>query len=106
MFERSSFHKFAGFGIDESDNHAIGITDFANTTADGELYSQTGRVLSAKKVRRWLWERRKERKLNRQTAMLWTVYDTVNDRSVVGIGAVTSKEAADKLADIQEQVSG
>ena len=56
-----------------------------NTTPD--LLEFEGPTLHAKRVRRWLWERRKERQVTRRTATLWSIGK--DGMSYVGIGALT-----------------
>ena len=73
-----------------------------NLTPDQDVYSVKGHELTQRKVRGWLWEERRRRRLNRRTGMLWSVYDAVNDLSHVGVGAVTSVAVADRLERMRE----
>jgi len=62
---------------------------------------EKGKELSTKKVRRFLWENRKKRALQRKNAVLWSAYMEDEDVSYVGVGAVTSLKVAEKMnADV------
>lgn len=80
--------------------------DHVPLSQDDECLAIKGRALQAKKVRRWLFEKRKSRQVKRKTSTLWSVYDNVNDTSWVGLGALTKPEAAAKMEELQEQTDG
>ena len=56
-----------------------------------------GKELKSKKVRKFLWENRKKRALQRKNAVLWSAYIEDEDVSYVGVGAVTTKKIADRM---------
>lgn len=56
-----------------------------------------GRELTAKRVRKFLWEHRKKRALQRKKAVVWSAYVEEEDMSYVGVGALTSPEVAARM---------
>jgi len=76
-------------------SESIGI--LVNLSSDNFCLEVEGKELQSKKVRKFLWENRKKRALQRKNAVLWSAYIEEEDKSYVGVGAVTSKEAAERM---------
>lgn len=76
-------------------------TDMVNTCEDEDLLVVRGNSLSPKEVRRWLWEKRKKRSLRRPNAVIWSVYDEKEDRSIVGTGAIVSEPVAERYEGLK-----
>tara|TARA_R100000664_G_scaffold8566_1_gene14061 strand:+ start:12549 stop:12869 length:321 start_codon:yes stop_codon:yes gene_type:complete len=78
------------------DPHSMG--EIVNLSNEDFCLEVKGRELKAKKVRRFLWENRKKRALQRKNAVLWSAYMEDEDKSYVGVGALTTKRIADRMA--------
>ncbi len=75
--------------------HSIG--EVVNLSDDDFCLEIEGRELSAKKVRKFLWENRKKRALQRKKAVIWSAYIEDEDKSYVGVGALTSSKVASRM---------
>ena len=71
--------------------HIINLSD------DSTLFSLPGGELSPKKIRKFLWDNKKNRKFQRKNAIVWTSYDKENDTSYIGIGASTRPEVSSRF---------
>jgi len=77
------------------DPHSKGV--LVNLSGDDFCLEIEGRNITPKKVRQFLWEHRKKRALQRKHAAVWSSYLPDEDISYVGVGAVTSKEVAERM---------
>ena len=77
------------------DPHSKGI--LVNLSNDEFCLEEEGKELKVKKVRRFLWENRNKRALQRENAAIWSSYIPEEDKSYMGVGAVTSKEVARRM---------
>ena len=68
-----------------------------NLSNDSFCMAEKGKELSAKKVRKFLWENRKKRALQRKKAILWSAYLEDEDISYVGVGALTTPKIAERM---------
>ena len=68
-----------------------------NLSSDDFCLELEGKELQSKKVRRFLWENRKKRALQRKKAVVWSAYIEDEDKSYVGVGALTSSEIATRM---------
>ena len=68
-----------------------------NLSNDSTVVSLPGGELSPKKIRKFLWENKKDRKFQRKNAVIWTSYDKENDTSYIGIGASTRPEVSSRF---------
>jgi len=75
--------------------HSIG--ELVNLSDDDFCLEVEGRQLTAKSVRKFLWENRKKRALQRKKAVVWSAYIEDEDKSYVGVGALTSSEVAARM---------
>ena len=92
----SKQHKEAGISLHpifDSIDHA----HFINLSTEETISSHEGKELSPKKIRKYLWENKKDRKFQRKNAVLWTAYDSEEDISYIGIGASTHPEVSSRL---------
>ena len=71
--------------------------EMVNLSNDKFSLEVEGRKLTAKKVRKFLWEQRKSRALQRKNAILWSAYVEDEDKSYIGVGALTSPKVAARL---------
>jgi hypothetical protein len=78
------------------DPHSIG--ELVNLSNDDFCLEIEGKELKTKRVRKFLWENRKKRALQRRSAVIWSAYLQDEDKSYVGVGALTTKRVADKMA--------
>jgi len=76
--------------------HSIG--HMVNLSNDNFCLEVKGKEIRSKRVRKFLWENRKKRALQRRSAVLWSSYLEDDDISYVGVGALTTKKVADKMA--------
>ena len=72
--------------------------EMVNLSSDEFCLEIEGKELQTKKVRRFLWENRKKRALLRSKAVIWSAYIEEDDKTYVGVGALTSKRVMDKMA--------
>ena len=72
-----------------------------NTTPETDMLRVPGKELHPKPLRRYLWENRKDRRVSRDRAALWTLYDHTEDVSVFGVGAITSTRTAERCGEGQ-----
>ena len=79
------------------DPHSVKGEEIVNLSKENFILEIEGKELNEKKVRKFLWENRKKRALQRKNALLWSSYMEDEDKSYVGVGATTSKEVADRL---------
>ena len=79
------------------DPHSKGV--LVNLSDDEFCLELEGREIQAKKIRKFLWENRKKRALQREKAAIWSAYIEDEDKSYVGVGALTSPEVADRMAN-------
>jgi len=63
-----------------------------NLTPEDGVARFPGRLLSAKKLRKWLWDNRKDERLGDFTSVIWTLYDADGDVSVIGIARIHAPE--------------
>jgi len=75
--------------------HSTG--ELVNLSGDDFCLEVEGKKLTAKKVRKFLWENRKKRALQRKKAVVWSAYIEDEDKSYVGVGALTSSEIATRM---------
>lgn len=74
------------------ENHSI-----INLSNEETIVSFTGKDISPKKIRKFLWENKKDRRFQRETAILWTSYNEETDTSFLGVGANTKPEVSSRL---------
>lgn len=90
-------HKNKQSAVVKLDPHSKGeIVDLSNDELCMEI---EGKELHAKKVRKFLWERRKRRALQRKRGLIWSAYLEEEDKSYVGVGAMTTKEVAERISN-------
>ena len=75
--------------------HSTG--EVVNLSSDDFCLEVEGKKLTAKGVRKFLWEHRKKRALQRKKAVVWSAYIEDEDKSYVGVGALTSPEIATRM---------
>lgn len=75
--------------------HSIG--EVVNLSDDDFSFEVAGKELPIKGVRRFLWENRKKRALRRKKALLWSAYIEDEDKSYLGVGALTSPRVAARM---------
>ena len=75
--------------------HSTG--SLVNLSDDDFCLEVDGRKITAKRVRKFLWENRKKRALQRKKAVVWSAYIKEEDKSYVGVGALTSPEVATRM---------
>ena len=68
-----------------------------NLSTDDFCMKSEGKELNAKKVRKFLWENRKKRALNRKQGLIWSAYIEDEDQSYVGVGAITDPKVAERM---------
>ena len=73
--------------------------EMVNLSNDDFSLKIEGKKINAKKIRKFLWEQRKKRALQRKNAVLWSAYIKDEDKSYIGVGALTTKRVADKMAE-------
>mgnify|MGYP003657575698 CR=1 FL=1 len=78
------------------DPHSVG--EIVNLSDDSFCLEVKGKELKSKKVRKFLWDNRKKRALQRKNAVLWSAYLEDEDISYVGVGALTTKRVADRMS--------
>lgn len=91
----TELHKENGSSCLALDPHSKG--ELVNLSNDDMFMEIDGKELKVKRVRKFLWENRKKRALQRKNAVLWSSYMEDEDKSYFGVGALTSKNAADRL---------
>lgn len=70
----------------------------ALATPDEEILSTPGgQGFTPKQVRRWLWDRRRERVIGRDRFVVWGTYDEKTDKHYVGLADVTTAGAVERL---------
>jgi len=89
-------HKDKGSSIINLTPHSKG-GEVVNLSTDDFCLELTGKELSTKKVRRFLWENRKKRALNRKHGIIWSAYLEDEDKSYVGVGAITDPKVAARM---------
>jgi hypothetical protein len=72
-------------------------------TPDEHLLEVEGSSINAKSVRKWLWELRNQRCVQRKNAFLFASYDESDDISRVGLGAFTTADAAVRLTNMRKR---
>ena len=70
-------------------------------TPDPHCLEFEGDKFQPKAVRRWLWEQRNCRALTREGALLFASYDEAEDTTRVGVGALTTSDAAVRLEKLR-----
>jgi hypothetical protein len=92
------YHNELGCGVVSLAGEAVLQADgYVNMCQDEEMLTVPGKRISAKQVRTWAWTLRRSRKVQRERAVLWSVYDDATRTSYVGVGALTTKRAAARL---------
>ena len=81
------------------DPHSVGV--LVNLSDDDFCLTVEGKEIKPKKVRRFLWEQRKKRALNRSNAAIWSAYMEKEDKTYVGVGAITSQKVADRIQKLR-----
>tara|TARA_R100000458_G_C8169181_1_gene170306 strand:+ start:229 stop:564 length:336 start_codon:yes stop_codon:yes gene_type:complete len=94
-------HQEEGDGLVKLYPHSEGDS-IVNMSNENFILEVEGKELRPKKVRKFLWEQRKNRALKRKNAVLWSSYIEEEDKSYVGVGALTSPEAADRLKGFRD----
>ena len=92
-------HKENGSGCLALNPHSTG--ELVNLSHDDLCLEVKGKELKVKKVRKFLWEHRKKRALQRKNAVIWSAYMEDENKSYVGVGALTDKKIADRLEDFR-----
>ena len=82
-----------GSNVFESNNPLV------NTTLEEEILEQAGKEITPKKIRKFTWDRRKNRKLTRGSGVLWTYYDEETDTSYLGTGALVNPRILNKIKE-------
>ena len=63
--------------------------------SDEDSYMEIeGDKISPKQVRKYMWDNRKRRSFKRESAVVWTFFNSEENVSVIAVGAYTSKPAA------------
>jgi hypothetical protein len=86
------FHKEFKASIVCRDSNPIREGNLLNLTEEEEYFTQSGKEITPKKLRRWLWENRNARALTRDSLVLWSAYDHEKDVSIVGLGALVDDD--------------
>ena len=87
------------------EDHEAGIIRFSsdsfgemvNLSNENSSMEVEGKKITAKKVRKFLWEQRNQRALKRKNAVVWSAYVEDEDKSYIGVVALTSPEVAARL---------
>jgi hypothetical protein len=96
----AALHKqFRVAAVDRYGQNAVLVAEdsAAAIVALGEPEGVEGTELSPKFLRKFLWERRGERAVQRDRMVLWTSYDAETDTSFVGVGCLVDPDVARKL---------
>lgn len=67
-----------------------------NTSPRVQVQELVGNTLTPKKVRKFLWANRKSRQVRRPNAIVWSWYDSQEDKTFMGLGAVVEKKKIDR----------
>ena len=100
MFEKNK----AGLVI-INDNQDPGRQQPVQITPDPHTLTFEGMKMNPKMVRRWLWEQRNTRGVQREGNFIWGAYIEEEDKTMVGLGALTSPTAAVRLAKMREEAA-
>lgn len=91
-------HAIHGWSVvDWHGNEVTNLGIAVNTTRDLELLTRPGPLISAKDLRRYLFNLRKDRRCLRENGVIWTAYDKETDTSYAGLGALTRPNVIDRL---------
>ena len=88
-------HQQEGSSIVLFDPHSKGY--LVNLTEEDLYLEIDGKELQSKKVRKFLWENRKKRAFQRKRGLVWSAYIEDEDKSYVGVGALTTKKVAERM---------
>jgi hypothetical protein len=89
-------HGIKGSSIVMLDPHSI-EGEVVNLSTDDFCLEFEGKELSAKKVRKFLWEHRNKKALSRKHGIIWSAYLEKEDKSIVGVGAITDPKVAKRM---------
>tara|TARA_R100000655_G_scaffold59315_1_gene97761 strand:+ start:6375 stop:6743 length:369 start_codon:yes stop_codon:yes gene_type:complete len=89
----SDSHKESGISITPIYG-TIDYLHFINLSDDETIFTSEGSELSPKKIRKFLWEHKKDRKFQRKNAVIWTSYDEEEDISYLGVGASSNPKVS------------
>ena len=70
-----------------------------NLSDDKTYVSFEGKKITPKKIRKFLWDHKKDRRFQRKRAILWSAYNDEEDKSYLGVGATASHKLQDKFKD-------
>ena len=76
---------------------AYSMNHLALATNDDGVLRMTGDMLTAKRVRRWLWDQRRSRVMRRNRFVVWGVYDNPTNQYHVGLADITSTRCVMRL---------
>jgi len=88
----------------EGKNATVSGSSIINTSKPNEVLSIVGNELSPKKLRKFMWDHRKSRRLTRDNAVIWSWFDEDQNKTLVGFAAPVSKEALDRGTLNQEEL--
>ena len=89
-----------GFVVLDSPHFELGLLpDGSARCYHNEFHQEfAGPALNPKQIRRFLWDIRNKRQVQRDRAFIETYYDDETDTSVIRLGTLTSEEALERLA--------
>tara|TARA_Y100001938_G_scaffold79381_2_gene109654 strand:+ start:2489 stop:2857 length:369 start_codon:yes stop_codon:yes gene_type:complete len=75
-----------------------------NTSKPNELMTLVGNKLKPKGIRKFMWEHRKSRRLLRPNAVIWSWFDSDENKTIVGFGASVKPQALDRSILSKEEI--
>ncbi len=93
-------HANNGSAVITLDPHSEGV--LVNLSHDEFCLAEKGKDLKVKSVRKFLWENRKKRALQRENAAIWSSYMPDEDKSYMGVGALTSEKVAKRMKEVTD----
>lgn len=88
----------------EGKNATLSGSSIINTSKPNEVLSIVGNELSPKKLRKFMWDHRRSRRLQREKAVIWSWFDRDQNKTLVGFAAPVSEEALSRGTLNQEEV--
>jgi hypothetical protein len=93
--------ELGGALVDREGNNAVTegrvkSLSLVNTTPSEAQTSLVGKKLSVKQVRKFMWDHRNSRQLQRENAVIWSWYDDEKDETHLGFGATVAPEKVER----------
>ena len=87
-----SFHEEFKASVVSNSDEPLKQGTILNLTEQEDLFTQNGPKITTKKLRKWLWENKDMRALNREEFILWSAYDEEEDVSYAGVGSYINEK--------------